>query len=321
MTRKPGKSDSPIAALDQSVFAAFVRSVFEQKHEEIRQAPRYRDAGYHDGDDFHERGGFWNDNSGRAADGYTKQDVQDVRKRIAEMGLSIGFDALDGVMNEFFRTGRFALQIKTTNAATEEMHPKARRTLAIKSLGKDRYRVGDAVVTTRYRHARCSCRPETCDHVLAVRRQQKPWPDESLAFDVPEVANRDTVRFIARQLRSIECVETLRLGRKGFSSKQRALALILRHLFPGRDSRHAEAAAQNAGFFKTFPSANSLASFRKDAATTTVLQRLFERINAKVRTLGLVVPEQQPVDAVEAVVTGSRMLVRMGPKVKRKRAA
>lgn len=110
---KPGKDgNDPYAITAQLELAAWwnvVEGFLREKLADIKERPRYRDYGYYDpaSGKYVERGGIWNDQYGRAADGLTRKDVEDLRRKLRQVGLRLGFDQADALLNRYVRTGEF----------------------------------------------------------------------------------------------------------------------------------------------------------------------------------------------------------------------
>jgi hypothetical protein len=72
---------------------------------DVAANPRYQNQGYGyveagtvDEYAYVERGGFWNDNSGRSAHGITKSDVTRCRQELKAIGVSLSFDDVDALL-------------------------------------------------------------------------------------------------------------------------------------------------------------------------------------------------------------------------------
>jgi len=95
------------------------------KLDEIRRAGgRYQNRGAFletsaDGSGFYlERGGVWNDTSGRIVAGSTKADVADVRAGLRAIGVTIGTDAVENILTHALRV----TSVRDTLSKTENMH-------------------------------------------------------------------------------------------------------------------------------------------------------------------------------------------------------
>lgn len=271
-----------LAVVDVVALRRGVRAVLDEKRAEIEDRPRYRDRGYLDDEGLHHaKGGFWNDTQGRATDGYSGQDVEDVRQALLERGLGMDFEAVDAMMNEYLRTGRLSLEITSPYAGVALAERRPTRTVVeVKKISADRYRVGEEVVTFGHRHARCSCRPEVCEHEILARRLRATWTIEPARFDVGDPKSRDVVRKVAQELSASATGCDHRVGRPAQTPEQRVLALLVRELFAADEFERAKAACERAGFFKRFP-VSSLTSFRKDGTTATLALRLAEKLGSR----------------------------------------
>lgn len=83
-----------------------VMLILAEKVAEIDMTPRYQDASYGEwvgaGEAaeyrFIERGGLWNDTSNRAAEGYTKADVVEVRRALKRWGVNLSTEDVDALV-------------------------------------------------------------------------------------------------------------------------------------------------------------------------------------------------------------------------------
>jgi hypothetical protein len=78
--------------------------------DDIAREPRYEDksvgfieAGTTDSYKHIAKGGFWNDRSGRATDGFTKADVDTVRRELKAIGVKMTFDEADAIIMQAVR--------------------------------------------------------------------------------------------------------------------------------------------------------------------------------------------------------------------------
>lgn len=302
-----------LAVVDMEALRRGVLAVLDEKIAELEDRPRYRDRGYVDEEGVHHaKGGFWNDTQGRATDGYSAQDVEDVRQALLERGLGMEFGAVDAMVNEYVRTGRLSLEIAVPNASVAlAMRRRARNPLEVKKLAGDRYRVGEEVVTFGHRHARCTCRPEVCEHEAAARRLRGSWKVEPTRFDVGEPGKRGVVQRVAEELSAspIPCIQGA--GRPAYAPQQRVLALLVRELFVAEEFERAKGACERAGFFRRFP-VSSLTSFRKDDAAAALAMQLVERFGSRPSTDG-----SNPIRALISAAT----LTNIRSAARKKRAA
>lgn len=94
------------AELDAAVLRTLVSEVLSAKLLDIQRNPRYLDEGYHDQEySYVERGGFFNDLSGRAGEGITKDDVRDVVSALRSIGLRVSFDDTDALLTQYVQAG------------------------------------------------------------------------------------------------------------------------------------------------------------------------------------------------------------------------
>lgn len=262
------------AVLDVRAMKGVVCAILDESVADIDRRCRYNDASTFDDDgNHHAKGGIFNDTSGRSADGYTKEDVDDVRRDLRERGLTMDFDGCDAMMNEYIRTGYLSLNITVAGLAGG---PKPRRQpLEVTKLSGERYRVASEVVNLN-RRPRCSCRPRMCEHEVVARRQRqdKAWAPFADRFEVSDRRKRDLVRTIVKMLLTAPEAPTTEIGRRPYSTRQRVLALVIRELFTGKAFEAAKGASIRAGFFaRAFPE-SSLKTFRKDDAVSQLMSRL-----------------------------------------------
>lgn len=267
-----GRDHVNVAHVDPHAFDELVIGVLEGKLEEMRERPRYRDSGFVDDDGtYHARGGIHNDRSGRAAEGYTKQDVEDVRRSLRVRGLLMASDAVDAMLNEYVRTGRLNLCIVTTGSSPR---PASRSAVhEVIKIGTDRYRVGSEVVRFNDRHVSCTCRPKRCEHEMIARRARCKGRQLPRGFPFADRRRQKLVSSIFEMMRHTPEVQSVSPGRPGYSTKQKLVALVLARLFRGDELQAAAAAAVSAGYFERFPVA-SLKRFRKDARVRAMLAKL-----------------------------------------------
>lgn len=116
-----------------------VDSIIASKLQELHASPRYgNDGSFIETDQtgrgfYLERGGIWNDTSGRASTGVTKTDLASVRSDLKKAGVVMSLDAVDGVMCR-----AVALTDNGSNEALAEMNKFAQMS---KDYWKDARRV------------------------------------------------------------------------------------------------------------------------------------------------------------------------------------
>lgn len=273
-TSRRSSPSTNLAVLDARVFDDGIAAILDAKREEIKEQPRYRDDSYFDDDGVHHmRGGVWNDTSDRAVDGYTKQDVEDVRAELRDLGLQMEFTPCDAMMAEYFRTGRLSIDVRSPGDSAMTPVMRTSNKMEVRDLGRDRYRVAGEVVSFYARRTRCTCRPKRCMHEVAARRRRDAWAPSPDRFTVSDQRLQQAVRKTVAMLRSLPDAEPFDTGRRPYSTRQRVLALVIRRLFGGQSFDEGAAAAVKAGYFKLFPT-RSLTRFRKDPDVKALLERL-----------------------------------------------
>ncbi len=292
-----------VAILDPHAFDRAVMELLDEKLAEIEALPRYRDQSYVDDDGVHHaRGGVWNDRTGRAAEGYSKADVEDIRGSLHELGLTMSFEDADAMMSEYFRSGALRLSLQLQN----EPPPRTKSPIVeVEELGRERYRVGNEVVSFNGRRARCTCRPDRCEHEVVVRARRSSWDPKIEAFAVKDASKGMIVARIVHALKSLPDVEARHNGRRPFSPKQRLVALVIARLFADEELKEAANAAVIAGFMPRFPT-RSIWTFKKDEVTLELAARAYQRIGNRPKMR----PTDDPVKALIAVASRLRSDIR-----------
>ncbi|MHB8144141.1 MAG: hypothetical protein ACYDA5_04000 [Vulcanimicrobiaceae bacterium] len=240
----PGRNAPPAnaAVIDVHALRAIVLMLLKDKVAETKANPRYRDDSYLDDDGVHHAlGGVWNDTSGRAAIGFTKDDVREVREQLREHGLLMEFVAVDALLSEYICSGTFNVAIRMPGDS--EPMPQRRKTVDIKDLGRDRYDVDGEVVTFRDRHVTCRCRDRRCDHEVAARRRRTAWSPSPEKFVVSDRRKQELVRNIVRLLQPLADSQVTQIGRTPYTTKQRVIALVIRALFKDKEFEEGAAAS------------------------------------------------------------------------------
>lgn len=298
--RKRRSELNNVAIVDPHAFDRAVMEVLNEKLAEIEAQPRYRDESFIDDDGVHHaRGGAWNDRTGRSADGFSKADVEDVRKALRDMGLTMSFDAADAMMAEYFRSG--ALRLTLTVESEGQRSNASPRSLEVADLGRERYRVGNEVVSFNARRARCTCRPDRCEHEVVIRARRSSWNPKIEAFHVKDASKRAVVARIVHALTASPDVERRHNGRRPFSPKQRLIALVIHRLFSDQELQEAATGAVIAGLLPRFPM-RSIRTFKTDEATLHLAIRAYQQIGNRPNTR----PTDDPIEALIAVASGTK---------------
>ena len=175
-----------------------VLEALQQKADEIAEGGRFEDKSYLDDDGCHHmRGGYWNADSGRAADGYGKGDVEDVVRALRQQRIRVAFEDVDAFLGQLVRTGALegaelivmvgdraiTIRLDIDTAAPPPAAPtefRIRNMLLVEQIPDVfvvRPVVGGTLTRTQAVMVRngepiCTCKAANCEHGEAVREHR-----------------------------------------------------------------------------------------------------------------------------------------------------